>query len=110
VFATSIARLRLIGLIEGTSYLVLTAVGMPLKYFADTPGPVRVLGMLHGILFVVFCFALLQALLEKRVSFFQSVGVFIASLLPFGTYLIDGWLKRLDAAEPAAKAETVDAP
>lgn len=98
VFASAIARLRLIGVIEGTSYLLLTGVGMPLKYLAHIPDAVRPLGMLHGILFILFCFALLQALLEKRLSFGQSVGVFIASLLPFGTYLIDGRLKRLDVA------------
>ena len=99
VFDSAIARLRLIGIIEGTSYLVLTGIGMPLKYLAHIPGPIRPLGMLHGVLFIVFCFALLHALVEKRLSFGQSVGVFIASLLPFGTYLIDGRLKRLDAEQ-----------
>jgi integral membrane protein len=95
---TVLGRLRLIGLVEGTSYLLLVGVAMPLKYFADMPQAVRVVGMIHGVLFVVFCGALLQALLKKQLSFFESVGVFVSSLLPFGTYVIDGRLKQREAS------------
>lgn len=96
MLATAIGRLRLIGLIEGASYVALLFIAMPLKYFADLPLAVRVVGSVHGLLFVLFCFALLQVFVEKRLSFVQSAGAFAASLLPFGTWIIDARLKKLE--------------
>lgn len=102
MLATALGRLRLIGIIEGFSYVALLFIAMPLKYLADMPLAVRVTGSIHGLLFVTFCFALLQVLLQKRLSFLGSVGVFLSSLVPFGTWLIDGRLKKLDATTPNA--------
>lgn len=94
MLSTSIGRLRVIGLIEGLSYLLLLGVAMPLKYLAGEPLAVRVVGMAHGLLFVLFCFALLAALIEHRWSLLRGAAYFVASLLPFGTFVIDGQLKR----------------
>lgn len=95
--ASSMGRLRLVAFIEGISYLVLVGVGMPLKYAMGMPLPVRVLGMTHGVLFIAFCLALLMVLLEARLTFVRSVITFLSSLVPFGTFVIDGYLKRWDA-------------
>lgn len=38
--------------LEGISLLLLLFVAMPLKYFFDLPQYVRVIGMIHGILFI----------------------------------------------------------
>ena len=93
---TVIGRLRAIGLIEGVSYLVLLGIAMPLKYLAGMPIAVKVVGWMHGVLFVLLCAALAQAWLTRRLSFWRSAGVFVAALIPFGTFAIDGWLKRQD--------------
>lgn len=95
---TPIGRLRAIGLVEGTSYLVLLGIAMPLKYLAAMPMPVKVVGWVHGVLFVLFCLALAQVFFVARWSIFRAGGVFIAALLPFGTFAIDGRLKREDEA------------
>ncbi len=102
MLSSSIARLRFVGILEGVSYLLLLGVGMPLKYFAAEPLPVRVLGMTHGLLFITFCFALLFALLEHRWSLLRGAGFFVASLVPFGTFVIDGRLRREQAQRSAA--------
>ena len=39
---------------EGVSFLVLLLVAMPLKYLANMPMAVTIVGGLHGILFVAF--------------------------------------------------------
>lgn len=101
MLTSSIGRFRLIGLIEGTSYLLLVFIAMPLKYLADMPQAVRVLGMAHGVLFVAFCLALLHAFIEHRWSLLRGAGYFIASLIPFGTFFIDGRLKREQAGQLA---------
>jgi len=94
---TPIDRLRHVGKIEGISFLVLLLVAMPLKYFAGLPLAVKVVGWLHGVLFVWFCGVLALAHFRGGLSFHLSVLAFIASLVPFGPFIID---RRLSASEP----------
>ena len=61
---TSIAQLRRIGYAEAISFLVLLGVAMPLKYLAGMPMAVKVVGWIHGVLFVAYCFALRRAMRE----------------------------------------------
>ncbi len=91
-------RLRTIGKAEGLSYLLLLGIAMPLKYLAGMPMAVSVVGSIHGLLFVVFCFALLHALLSTPLTFKWSVIAFVASLLPFGPFVIDRHLKTFETA------------
>jgi integral membrane protein len=87
-------RFRLIGVIEGISYLLLLFIAMPLKYLAGIPEPVKYLGWAHGVLFVLFGLALLQVWLVRRWSFLRAAGAFISSLLPFGTFVLDKHIRR----------------
>ena len=96
LFSSSMGRLRIVAFVEGVSYLVLLFIAMPLKYAAHIPEPVRVVGMAHGVLFVSFCFALLFVLVEGRLTFVRSVITFLSSLLPFGTFVIEKYLRRWD--------------
>jgi integral membrane protein len=93
---TSIGRLRAVGLIEGTSFLLLLGVAMPLKYLADIPQAVTVVGWLHGVLFITFCIALAQAHQEAKWQARQTGLILIAGLLPFGPFVIDARLRRED--------------
>jgi integral membrane protein len=93
---TSISRLRIIGLIEGISFLLLLGVAMPLKYFAGLPQAVTLVGWVHGLLFITFCVALTQAHQEAKWTLWQTGGVLIAALLPFGPFVIDKRLRQED--------------
>ncbi len=104
---TSIGRLRAVGMAEGVSYIALLGIAMPLKYFAGKPMAVTIAGSIHGGLFVLFCWALLDAKLEHEWSVKKALKPFIASLLPFGPFVIDRGLKEEDGAavespDPAA--------
>ncbi len=94
---TSIGRLRVIGFWEGISFLVLLGIAMPLKYFADRPEAVRVVGMAHGILFLLYVWAAIQAALDNNWTWRRTAMVLIASLLPAGPFVVDAKLLR----EPA---------
>jgi integral membrane protein len=63
---TPIRRLRFVGFVEGVSYLVLLFIAMPLKYWAGMPLAVRVVGMLHGVLFILFFAAVAEVHLRPR--------------------------------------------
>ncbi len=89
-----IDRLRLSSILDGISYLVLLGIAMPLKYMADMPMAVRVVGSIHGFLFVALCLFLLIALTTRRLSFGWCVVVFLCSLIPFAPFLLDRFLKK----------------
>jgi integral membrane protein len=50
--STALRSLSILALVEGASLVALIGIAMPLKYFADLPEAVRVVGMAHGILFL----------------------------------------------------------
>jgi integral membrane protein len=89
-----IPALRTIGLLEACSFLILVGVAMPLKYFAGQPGAVKVVGWIHGVLFLIFCGALLRTVLVARWPLSRAALIFVAALLPFGPFVIDRRMKR----------------
>lgn len=102
-FTTSLGRLRLLGFLEGMSFLVLLFIAMPLKYWMDSPMLVKVVGQIHGILFVLFVLQTLQTSIEHRWKFTSVTWkVLLASFVPFGTFYIDS--KLLSKMEPATNA------
>lgn len=87
---------RKIALLEGVSYL-LFGFTMPLKYVYGILEPNYYVGMAHGLLFLVYCGLGLSCAIKFRWSFLFSAGVFVASLIPFGTFYLDAkHLKGLD--------------
>ncbi|MDM5191018.1 DUF3817 domain-containing protein [Bacillus sp. DX4.1] len=94
MLSTPIGRLRAIGLIEGISFLLLLFVAMPLKYFAGFSKAVSITGMAHGVLFVLFVFAVIQVMIVHRKSILWGLVAFIASVIPFGTFILDAKLKN----------------
>ncbi|BAK73703.1 MAG: DUF3817 domain-containing protein [Arcobacter sp.] len=82
------SRFRVISFVEGLSYLILVFIAMPLKYFAGYEIAVKVAGMTHGILFILFFIALFMAM-KKYNWKFLSFQLFVYSLIPFGFILIE---------------------
>ena len=93
----AIRQLRHIGLIEGTSTFLLCFVAMPLKYAADMPKAVSIVGMIHGLLFTLYVIALIRAAVALKRSFGWSAKVFIAAIIPFGPFVIERDLRREEA-------------
>ena len=89
----TLKQFRLIALLEGVSYLLL-ALTMVLKYAYDIPDPNKVVGMAHGVLFIAYCIYILILLTKHKWSFLDAVLSFIASLLPFGTFIADKMIFR----------------
>lgn len=89
-----IGRLRIIAFLEGVSFLFLLGVAMPLKYMAGMPLPVRISGMAHGIFFILFVFALIDTRMSLRWTAGRTALAFLASLLPFGTFVLDARLLK----------------
>jgi len=81
--------LRLIGFIEGISYLLLLGVAMPLKYSCNLPKPNAYVGMAHGILFTLYVVLVLIVGYQKKWKVITIFWALLASLLPFATFIVD---------------------
>ena len=91
---TPLGRLRLIGWIEGASFLLLLFVAMPLKYVWGEPLAVRIVGGLHGALWMGFCAVLFDTKKQLGWSLGQALVPFVAAVLPFGPFVVDSRLRK----------------
>jgi len=90
---------RKIAFTEGVSYIVLLFIAMPLKYWADMPMAVTIIGGLHGVLFVAFVVMMWEVRKEYKKDLGWVFRAFISSLIPFGTFWMDSrqWKKEEEA-------------
>jgi integral membrane protein len=90
---TALGRLRIVAFLEGCSYLLL-GFTMILKYKYSMPQPNYIVGLAHGLLFVLYIGLLLQVSFLHRWSIVKMFMAFLASLIPFGTFYADKALFR----------------
>ena len=86
---------RRVGQAEGVSYLVLLGLAMPIKYLAHLPEPVYYVGWLHGLLFVAYAWVVFWAYGKNRLPGRWVLWCALASVLPFGPFVIDRKLADL---------------
>jgi integral membrane protein len=91
-----IGKFRIAGFLEGISYILLLFIAMPMKYMYGMPLATKIVGMIHGILFIIFMILLLQAAQKHNFQKSDTIKFFIASLLPFGTFFTDKRLRELE--------------
>lgn len=91
---STIARLRLTGYLEGVSLLLLVGIAVPIKYMGDNPLLVKILGPIHGICFLLYCYFLLQCVLESKWKFSEMAKVFVVAFIPLGFLFIRKLLRR----------------
>ena len=85
--------LRTVGILEGLSFLVLLFIAMPLKYGWGQDSAVRIPGVVHGALFMVFVCVLYVVQDERGWSGRRSLLLLGAALCPFGFLMVDRRLR-----------------
>ena len=80
---------RLIAFLEGLSFIFLVFLGMPLKYLYGNEMLVKILGMPHGILFILYVLTAFLFKNKLELNIKELLIVLIASVIPFGTFYID---------------------
>ena len=80
---------RVIAFLEGVSYLLLLFIATPVKYLAEDPQYVKMLGMPHGVLFMIYVVLAFMIRSDFKWNSRQFSVVLIASIIPFGTFYVD---------------------
>jgi len=86
---TAIGRLRFIAFAEGVSFLIILFVTMPLKYIWQIGMPNKIVGLLHGFLFVSYIWLVIQIAIEQEWKLKKTLLALLASIVPFGTFWAD---------------------
>lgn len=87
-------RFRMVGIAEGISFLVLLVIAMPLKYLMQIPEAVKVVGWVHGALFISFIYFAFEVMGSLKKNFGWFAKAFAAAIIPFGTFVFDRQLKQ----------------
>ena len=87
-------RFRMVGFAEGISFLVLLLIAMPLKYLMNIPEAVKVMGWIHGALFVSFIYFAFEIMGALNKNFIWFLKAFVAAFIPLGTFIFDRQLKK----------------
>ncbi|MFZ4861044.1 DUF3817 domain-containing protein [Sphingobacterium sp. Mn56C] len=95
-----VGRLRLLSYLEGFSLLFLLLVALPLKYLAHAPILVKIMGPIHGVLFLLFMLQSIQVSVEQHWKFKQTTWkVWLACFIPLGTLYVDRFILKPLAQE-----------
>jgi len=87
--------IRYVAVAEGVSYLLLLTLSILKRTTSiDVHSGIKYLGMAHGVLFVLFVTAIILGKMYLKWTVLRSIWAFIASLLPFGTFVLDAQLKK----------------
>lgn len=78
-----------ISILEGTSFLVLLLIAMPLKYIWEAPKMVEIVGMFHGILFVLYILGALWLYKAMNWNLKTLLVICVSSVLPLGPFYVE---------------------
>ena len=92
--AGALLRYRVMAFVTGTLLLLLVFVAMPIKYWGDHPGPVSIVGVSHGFLFMVYLLASLDLGVRLRWNPFKLVIVMACGTIPFASFIAERRINR----------------
>jgi integral membrane protein len=92
--AAALTRYRVLAHVVGVMLLLLVLVAMPLKYLADTPGPVALIGPAHGFLYAVYLLTAFDLALRARWTAKGTVLVLLAGTIPFLSFVAERTVTR----------------
>lgn len=91
--------LRVLGMLEACSFLLLLFVAMPMKYWLDNGSLIAPVGMAHGVLFLAYLLVLLVVSHQQKWPVSMFVMGLLAAILPFGPLVFDAKVAKLARAE-----------
>jgi integral membrane protein len=106
----SLTRFRVMAYVVGVLLLVLVVVAMPLKYFADRPALVAIVGPIHGFLYMVYLVTAFDLAVRARWPFVRTVLVLLAGTIPAMSFVAErkavGWVRTAERDRTTTPAAT----
>lgn len=85
---------RIVAFLEGVSYLLLLFIATPIKYISENPEYVKLLGMPHGMLFILYVVLAFFIKSDMKWTGKTFIFVLLASVIPFGTFYVESKLLK----------------
>ncbi len=89
-------KLRKVGIIEGISLIILFFIAVPVKYILGEPLLVRIVGTIHGLLWLYLLYNLKKVYDANLIDKDHAIKIIIASVVPFGFLFIDKTVKQYE--------------
>lgn len=90
----ALVRYRVMAWIVGVLLVTLVFVAMPLKYLADQPRLVEVIGVVHGYMFILYLVTAVDLALRSRWRLVFTVLVCLAGTIPFLSFVAEHTVTR----------------
>jgi integral membrane protein len=101
----ALTRFRVVAYIVGVFLLILVGVAMPLKYLADSPQLVEVVGPVHGFLYMIYLVVAFDLAVRSRWRFTRTALILVAGTIPVMSFVaerrVTGWVRRTRLAASA---------
>lgn len=97
-----------VSLAEGVTFLLLLCVAMPLKYAANLPVAVMIMGTVHGLLFIAYVLLALDGRNQLGWTAKRLLWVLVMAVLPTGAFFAEKSVKA-ELAGAARSTEPVTA-
>ena len=94
--STVLGQLRILAILEGISYLLLVPTVI-LKYGFDMGLPNKIVGSIHGVLFILYCIWVVYYAKKKQWTLMKTLISLAASLIPFATFIVDQKILKIEA-------------
>lgn len=85
----SLLRYRVMAYVVGVGLAILVFVGIPLQYGAGSPGVVKVVGPIHGALYIVYLLAAADLARRARFGLLQLAAMIAAGFVPLLAFVVE---------------------
>ena len=100
----ALTRFRVMAWLTGVMLLILVFVAMPMKYIGDDDSLVRIVGVAHGWLYIVYIITVLTLAYQARWRPLRTLLVLLAGTIPFASFVAERKVVAI------ARRERQDAP
>jgi integral membrane protein len=95
---STLGQLRLLAILEGISYLLLIPT-IILKYGFEMGLPNKIVGSIHGVLFVMYSLWVIYYAIKVKWSLMKTFICLTASFFPFATFIVDQKILKIESGE-----------
>ncbi|AJX35136.1 DUF3817 domain-containing protein [Burkholderia oklahomensis] len=95
----SLRALQILSVLEATTLVALVCIAVPLKHLVGYPVAVSIMGPLHGVVFVLYLWAVVATTSSGLWRAAQAWRLVATALVPFAGFANSGWIARKRSAQ-----------